>query len=590
MFDGVCDMHALQSQFLTMEQEVGAEEQLESRQQYEMMGNGLEGDILCNANFQPHHDLELLDSPRHAASLECVSGQPQAVLPSLGRTNHQLLSSKEEMAKARKRQKTSGFSSPFPQQINGQELQSSAVNTGCHRDRARLSRAHPGLSLAYSSLHEYSRQNLEAPETTGLEYTPKDGFQCSGHAGSSGHRSRVTELYAELVKELELQVTELQRLLASREEITVQQDRKIKRLELENQQLKSQLQNLEEQNDLLSSRSSADKSTCGSLLLDYRHNSVDITENNLQFLKGLVGYLERSTAIPQVNGAQPLVPLHSKREPKYSPPDVQDPPILPSSADVRVSPSLPPSAHVRVSPSLPPPAHVQETTVLPPTAHVREPPHADIREPLILPLVHVRESSPVGMLRVSSVTSGFQYWMNAEDSSGSPAAPNDSSGIWGETIQDTLPDGTPAWASPVEENGRPKLELIPNSGVYITHHQLDDLSQISTDKPKLMTRRLLDYFFSRETLARSSATGQRIAHNNTTMEKPIRLPIAVVNAIKEYVTKACGRGCNFNAVINSKCGTSRRAVKKMSIRIDWMEGGGQRCPTNMLGPKGSLSP
>ncbi|XP_030076543.1 uncharacterized protein LOC115481498 isoform X2 [Microcaecilia unicolor] len=568
-----------------MEQEVGAEEQSESRQQYEMMSNGLEGDILCNASFQPHHDLDLLDSPRHAASLECVNGQPQVVLPILGRTNHHLLNSKEEMSKARKRQKTSSFSFPFPQEINGQELQSSAVNNGCHRDRARLSRAHPGLSLAYSSLHECNHQSLEAPETTGLEYTPRDGFQWSGHAGSNSCRSRVTELYAELVKELELQVTELQRLLASREEISVQQDRRIKRLELENQQLKSQLQSLEEQNDLLSSRSSADKSACGRLLLDSKHSSVDITENNLQFLKGLVGYLERSSTT-QVNGTHPLVPLHSKREPKYSSTDMQEPPILPPPADVRVSPILPP------------PAHVQETAVLPPTAHVREPLHEDVREPpyvdvreaLVVPPAHVRESSPVGMLRVSSVTSGFQYWMNAEDSSGSPAAPNDSSGIWDETIQDTLPDGTPAWASPAEENGRPKLELIPNSGVYITHHQLDDLSQISTDKPKLMTRRLLDYFFSRETLARSSATGQRIAHNNTTMEKPIRLPIAVVNAIKEYVTKACGRGCNFNAVINSKCGTSRRAVKKMSIRIDWMEGGRQRCPTNTFGPKGSLFP
>ncbi|KAM6312363.1 uncharacterized protein O3Q21_010838 [Podargus strigoides] len=119
-----------------------------------------------------------------------------------------------------------------------------------------------------------------------------------------------------------------------------------------------------------------------------------------------------------------------------------------------------------------------------------------------------------------------------------------------------------------QENGRPKVELVPNSGVYITHPQLDDLSQVSTDKPKLMTRRLLDYFFSRETLARSSATGQRIAHNNTTMEWPLRLPVAVVSAIKEYVTKMCGRGCNFNAVINSKCGTSRRAVKKTVVKMD----------------------
>lgn len=36
----------------------------------------------------------------------------------------------------------------------------------------------------------------------------------------------------------------------------------------------------------------------------------------------------------------------------------------------------------------------------------------------------------------------------------------------------------------------------------------------------------------------------------------------------EYVTKVCGKSCNFNAVINSKCGTSRRAVKKMIIKME----------------------
>ncbi|XP_056218307.1 uncharacterized protein LOC130160086 isoform X4 [Falco biarmicus] len=87
--------------------------------------------------------------------------------------------------------------------------------------------------------------------------------------------------------------------------------------------------------------------------------------------------------------------------------------------------------------------------------------------------------------------------------------------------------------------------------------------QVSTDKPKLMTRRLLDYFW-RETLARSSATGQHIAHN-ATMERPLRLPMAMVNAIKEHGTKLCGHGCNFNAVINSKCGRSWWAVRKVVV-------------------------
>ncbi|XP_062451338.1 uncharacterized protein LOC134151068, partial [Rhea pennata] len=179
----------------------------------------------------------------------------------------------------------------------------------------------------------------------------------------------------------------------------------------------------------------------------------------------------------------------------------------------------------------------------------------------------VPRSPPARRLR-AGLPGGVTPCLGTEEGAGSPAALTDSACLWEESGRDTLPDGTPLWASPVEENGRPKLELVPNSGVYITHPQLDDLSQVSTDKPKLMTRRLLDYFFSRETLARSSATGQRIAHNNTTMERPLRLPVAVVSAIKEYVTKMCGRGCNFNAVINSKCGTSRRAVKKMVVKMD----------------------
>ncbi|XP_054848907.1 uncharacterized protein LOC129338585 [Eublepharis macularius] len=181
--------------------------------------------------------------------------------------------------------------------------------------------------------------------------------------------------------------------------------------------------------------------------------------------------------------------------------------------------------------------------------------------------IHTPVSIPkmnLGWSTENPATSTLSPWLNAEDQSESPVVLSDGSCLWN-TVQDTLSDGTPVWASPVEENGIVKLELVPNSRVYITHHQLEDLSQLSTDKPELMTRRLLDYFFSRETLARSSATGQRIAHNNMTMEKPIPLPVAVLNAVKEYVTKTCGRGCNFNAVINSKCGTSRRAVKKMIV-------------------------
>lgn len=98
-----------------------------------------------------------------------------------------------------------------------------------------------------------------------------------------------------------------------------------------------------------------------------------------------------------------------------------------------------------------------------------------------------------------------------------------------------------------------------------------------------MTRRLLRYFFSWETLARSSATGQLIAHS-TTMEHPLCLPLPMGSAIKGTRRVGWGGGShghgathkwglspaeqvttmrNFNAGINSKRSTSRRAVKKL---------------------------
>ncbi|CAM9799878.1 unnamed protein product [Bubo scandiacus] len=253
--------------------------------------------------------------------------------------------------------------------------------------------------------------------------TPESPWELGGAEGGWGLRAgRVTGLYARLLRELEVEVAELQRALAARDEAVLHRDRRIRQLELENRQLRSHVRSLEEENDLLSSGGGCGgplataTATATRTLLAAGTGCIGVSDSNIQFLKGLVGLLES--------------------------------------------------------------------------------------------------------------------------------------------------DAT------AQENGRPKLELVPNSGVYITHPQLDDLSQVSTTKPKLMTRRLLDYFFSRETLARSSATGQRIAHNNTTMERPLRLPVAVVNAIKEYVTKMCGRGCNFNAVINSKCGTSRRAVKKMVVKME----------------------
>lgn len=352
-----------------------------------------------------------------------------------------------------------------------------------------------------------------------------------GHHGTARSGSRVTALYSELVRELEAQIAELHQILASRDDAAKVQEWRIQELEKENKELRRHVQTLEEQNDALSRRG-----TCaikeGDRLMGPDGQSVVVSDGNVSFLKNLAGFLE----------------TNSESQTLSTPPPQTSSTPLPSSENQV------PSAESMASPV--PPATPQPGQ--PNTPH------------------DATSNLPDGTLRVTGVTSGFQYWMKMDDS-GENTIP-ESCVLWEEPLQETLPDGTPAWASPIESNGRPKLELVPASGVYITYQQLEDLSLIPPDKPKLMTRRLLDYFFSRETLARSSATGQRIAHNNTTMEKPLRLPDIVVTAIKAYVTRACGRGCNFNAVINSKCGTSRRAVKKMSIRIDWTEGGAKHCP------------
>ncbi|XP_054080451.1 uncharacterized protein LOC128919263 [Rissa tridactyla] len=348
------------------------------------------------------------------------------------------------------------------------------------------------------------RPRLSPRASPGHPRGTESPWAAGGGGGWRGPRAgRVTGLYAQLLRELEAEVGELQRALAARDEAVLHRDRRIRQLELENRQLRSHVRSLEEENDLLSSGDGhggplATAATATRTPLASGTGCIGVSDSNVQFLKALVELLEGDAAA-QVGGLRPF--------------------SAPSPGEQGCA------------------------------------------------LADVPRSPPAWRLR-AGLPSGFPPCLGSEEGAGSPASLTDTTCLWEESRGDALPDGTPLWASPIEENGRPKLELVPNSGVYITHPQLDDLAQVPTDKPKLMTRRLLGYFFSRETLARSSATGQRIAHNNTTMERPLRLPVAVVNAIKEYVTKMCGRGCNFNAVINSKCGTSRRAVRKMVVKME----------------------
>ncbi|XP_054032583.1 uncharacterized protein LOC128898940 [Dryobates pubescens] len=342
--------------------------------------------------------------------------------------------------------------------------------------------------------------------------TPPESPRVPGgaRAGWGPRAGRVTGLYARLLRELEAEVAELQRALAARDEAVLHRDRRIRQLELENRQLRSHVRSLEEENDLLSSGDGQ-----GAAVTTAAAAATAPTAATRTLLTSGSGCLGVSDS--NIQFLKGLLGL------------------LESDSTAQVGGLQPFSA-----------ASPGEQGCAP----------ADVPR------------SPLAWQLRAGLPGGFPPSLGTEERAGSPTLLTTSSCLWEESVGDTLPDGTPLWASPVEENGRPKLELVPNSGVYITHPQLDDLSQVSTEKPKLMTRRLLGYFFSRETLARSSAAGQRTAHNNPSMERPLRLPVPVVTAIKEYVTKMCGRGCNFNAVINSKCGTSRRAVRKRRVKME----------------------
>ncbi|XP_062993406.1 uncharacterized protein LOC134406083 [Elgaria multicarinata webbii] len=485
-----------------MQHGMGDNPQEEGHLQLKLLEPGMRGNTLESPNFHPPHQL----SSQGRVHKEHTSAQP---LRNIGKAGSPLTCSYEDDSSSRKKAKLAGRSHaspnlvpPFSQMLElqgmpyGHAFPSLDLHSQCSFNMPQFRRTSSNLGDAHSA--PYVPICAPAGPGENLLQSPSLSHPLMGCCHQNTHEclrledsGRVTALYAELIRELERQMVELRRMLASREEAAARQEKRIQELELENRKLKGLLRNLEEQNDFLSIRNGAGGTAPVRMVLGTGPNPFDVKESNIQFLKSLVGMLENVTAT-QVSG------LHSPSSPE-----------------------------------------VQRRTPVP--------------NPNISPDWRTRNTVP----------SRLSPWINAEDGSRSPIGLNDTASLWDNNIQERLSDGTPVWASPVEENGRGKLELVPNSRVYISHHQLEDLSQVSTDKPELMTRRLLDYFFSRETLARSSATGQRIAHNNLTMEKPIPLPVAVVNAIKEYVTKTCGRSCNFNAVINSKCGTSRRAVKKM---------------------------
>ncbi|XP_078385616.1 uncharacterized protein LOC144667897 isoform X1 [Cetorhinus maximus] len=320
---------------------------------------------------------------------------------------------------------------------------------------------------------------------------PGDGLP---PALDSGNSMKVMGLYADLVKELQEQVMELQRREQAQAEAVFLREQRIEALEKENRRLKDQLQKLEEENDLLSSDSER-----GITMRNLQAGALDASKKSIKFLRDLVELLESNmeTQNPPSDSKLPLVSLGL------------------------------------------PPVRIAEETVTPvkPYREVND----DASVTITRNRLEERFTSPLGHQEIQTL---------------------------GKAMKDTLPDGSPVWACAIEANGKPKSELIPGSGVYLTNRELDELSHLPRDKPKLMTRKLLGYFFSDQTLARSSARGKRIAHNKTTMEKPICLPTAVTYTIKDYVTSVCGRGCDFTAVINSKCASSRRAVRKLMEKME----------------------
>lgn len=131
--------------------------------------------------------------------------------------------------------------------------------------------AHPESSVP---VHTLPRDELLKPPSM-LSHQLMGCCHPSRHNCTAlGDDGRVTALYAELIRELERQIAELRTTLASREEAAALQDKRIQELELENQELKDQLRNLEEQNDFLSIRNVSEGTAPAKALLGTGHNSL----------------------------------------------------------------------------------------------------------------------------------------------------------------------------------------------------------------------------------------------------------------------------------------------------------------------------
>jgi hypothetical protein len=117
-----------------------------------------------------------------------------------------------------------------------------------------------------------------------------------------------------------------------------------------------------------------------------------------------------------------------------------------------------------------------------------------------------------------------------------------------------------------QSNGVKKVRLVPSMDVFLSQQQISQALLAAGGKPRKLVLYLLDSFFSREILGKSSAKGARNAHNASVQTKA--LPQIVVGAVKEFVLRtfrkeggeACMMDKEFNDVINSKCATARRSL------------------------------
>ncbi|XP_041370889.1 uncharacterized protein LOC121384526 isoform X2 [Gigantopelta aegis] len=127
-----------------------------------------------------------------------------------------------------------------------------------------------------------------------------------------------------------------------------------------------------------------------------------------------------------------------------------------------------------------------------------------------------------------------------------------------------------ALSSPTSDTGAKKFRLLSDHQIFVTSQQMSLIKQLGINPRKLMNV-LLDMLFSKDILAISSAKGSRRAVNKASGMDSRQLDVDIIAAIKEYTLrefkkdgKACMCESDMNNLINTKCASARRNLKKMT--------------------------